>query len=80
VFRHLPTSGFTFPMIARGLVAQLFAGWRVLIDVLPSSAFLFEPPVLFLIALGVPIAGELVVMSHIYWCGIRVHKRLGTIV
>ena len=67
-------------MVARGLVAQLFAGWRVLIDVLAACSFLFEPLVFFLIAFGVPITGELVVVSHIYWCGIRVHKRLGTIV
>ena len=67
-------------MVTRGFVAQLFAGWRVLIDVLSTGAFLLEPPVFFFVALGVPIAGELVVVSHIYWCGIRVHKRLGTIV
>ena len=67
-------------MIARGLMAQLLAGWRMLIDVLSTGAFLLEPPILFLIAFRVPIAGELVVVSHIYWCGIRVHKRLGTIV
>jgi len=80
VFCHLPTSGLTFPIVARGFVAQLFAGGRVLIDMLSTGAFLLEPPILFLIAFRVPIAGELVVMSHIYWCGIRVHKRLGTIV
>ena len=80
MFRHLPPGGFTFPMVAHGLVAQLFAGWRMLIDVLPPSPFLLEPPIFLLIGFGVPIAGELVVMSHIYWCGIRVHKRLGTIV
>ena len=67
-------------MVACSLVAQLLAGWRVLIDVLPSSAFLLEPPIFLFIAFRVPIAGELVVVSHIYWCGIRVHKRLGTIV
>ena len=67
-------------MVTRGFVAQLFAGWRVLIDVLPPSPFLLEPPIFLLIALSLPITGELVVVSHIYWCGIRVHKRLGTIV
>jgi len=67
-------------MVACSLVAQLFAGWRVLTDVLPSSAFLLEPPIFLLIALSLPITGKLVVVSHIYWCGIRVHKRLGTIV
>jgi len=53
-------------MVTRGFVAQLFAGWRVLIDVLPSSAFLLEPPIFLLIALSLPITGELVVVSHIY--------------
>ena len=67
-------------MIARGLMAQLLAGWRMLIDVLAACSFLLEPPIFLLIALSLPITGELVVVSHIYWCGIRVHKRLGTIV
>jgi len=67
-------------MVARGLVAQLFASWRLLRDMLTACPLLLEPLVFFLIAFGVPITGELVVVSHIYWCGIRVHKRLGTIV
>ena len=61
-------------MVARGLMAQLFAGGRVLIDMLPSSAFLLEPPIFLFIAFRVPIAGKLVVVSHIYGHDTEAHK------